>query len=175
MDSSQRNPFIRCDYHRDHGHETNKCRSLKFMVERLIKARHLRRYIREVDRGAESRPPADIITARAIVPSESKPAINYILRGPTGDQYQSKCQQKKILRVAIVKARVNAIHMGCSCEETNPIDDPIYLPPVNQNKVTVPYYDALVPTLCIRGFDVHRVLVDLGSTTNLWQLLALVR
>ena len=32
------------------------------------------------------------------------------------------------------------------------------------------HYDALVLTLCISGFDVHRVLVDPGSTTDLLQL-----
>ena len=36
----------------------------------------------------------------------------------------------------------------------------------------MPHYDALVLTLCISCFDVHRVLVDLGSTTDLLQLLA---
>ena len=49
-DPPQRNPSMRCDYHKDHRHETNRCRSLKFLVERLIKVGNLRRYIREVDR-----------------------------------------------------------------------------------------------------------------------------
>ena len=34
----------------------------------------------------------------------------------------------------------------------------------------MPHYDALMLTLCINGFDVHKVLVDLGSATNLLQL-----
>ena len=34
----------------------------------------------------------------------------------------------------------------------------------------MPHYDALVLTLCINGFDVHRVLVDLGSAVDLLQL-----
>ena len=34
----------------------------------------------------------------------------------------------------------------------------------------MPHYDALVLTLCINGFNVHRVLVDLGSVTDLLQL-----
>ena len=34
----------------------------------------------------------------------------------------------------------------------------------------MPHYDALVLTLCINDFDVHRVLVDLGSATDLLQL-----
>ena len=34
----------------------------------------------------------------------------------------------------------------------------------------MPHYDALVLTLCISGFDVHRVLVDPGNITDLLQL-----
>ena len=34
----------------------------------------------------------------------------------------------------------------------------------------MPHYDALVLTLCTNDFDVHRVLVDSCSTTNLLQL-----
>ena len=64
--------------------------------------------------------------------------------GPSDDQYQSKLQQKNILRVATVKARINAIHKVGSHEETKPIDDPISFPLVNSNKVIVPHYDALV-------------------------------
>ena len=34
----------------------------------------------------------------------------------------------------------------------------------------MPHYDALVFTLCISGFDVHKVLVDPGSAADLLQL-----
>ena len=52
----------------------------------------------------------------------------------------------------------------------SPIDDPISFPPVNLNMVIVPHHDAFVLTLCINSFDVHRVLVDPGSATDLLQL-----
>ena len=74
---------------------------------------------------------------------------------------------------AKVKACVNVIHTGGSHEETNPKESPISFPLVNPNKVIVPHYDTLVLTLCISDFDVHRVLVDIGSTTDLLQLPAL--
>ena len=130
------------------------------------------RYIREIDQGAEPRQSVDIITVGAVAPLKSRPAINYILGGPFDDQYQSKRQQKKLLRAAIIKARVNAIHIEDSLAETKLIDGPISFPPDNPNRVIVPHYDALVLTLCINGFDVHKVLVDLGSVTDLLQLLA---
>ena len=47
----QRNKSLRCDYHRDHGHETNHCQTLKFLIETLIWAGHLKRYIREPSSG----------------------------------------------------------------------------------------------------------------------------
>ena len=57
-------------------------------------------------------------------------------------------------------------------EETKPIDGPISFHPVNLNRIIVPHYDALVLTLCINGFVVYRVLLDLGSATDLLLLLA---
>ena len=48
-DLSQRNKSLWCDYHKDHGHETDKCQSLKFLEEKMIKTGHLMRYIREID------------------------------------------------------------------------------------------------------------------------------
>ena len=139
-------------------------------MERLIKAGHLKRYVREVDRGVESGQPADRITAGAATPSESKPTINYIVGGPSDDQYQSKHKQKKLLRAAMVKARVYYINTGGISEETKLIDDLISLRPVNPNRVIVPHYDALVLALCISDIDMHKVLVDPGSAVDLLQL-----
>ena len=41
--------------------------------------------------------------------------------------------------------------------------------------VIVPQYDALVLTLCINGFDVHKVLVDPGNAADLLQLPAFIQ
>ena len=81
---------------------------------RLIKAGHLRRYIREVNSEEESAPTIGRITTSVAASPESRPAINYILGGPLDDQYQSKCQQKKLLRAATNKAWVNAVHTSGS-------------------------------------------------------------
>ena len=101
--------------------------------------------------------------------------INYILGGSSDDQYQSKRQQKKLLRAATVKARINAIHTEANHEETKPIDGHISFPLVNLNRIIVPHYGALVLTLCIDGIDVHRILVDPAIATNLLQLLAFMQ
>ena len=142
------------------------------MVEKLVKAGHLRRYVRELNHGVELGQVVDKITTGVTTLTESRPAINYILGGLSDDQYQSKSQRKKLLRAATVKARVNAIHAEGRHKETQLIDGLISFPPVNLNKIIVPHYDAMVLTLCINSSDVHMVLIDLGSAADLLQLSA---
>ena len=77
-----------------------------------------------------------------------------------------------MLQVASVRARVNTISTPESSIVVQPIDGPISLPPINSARVITPHYDALILTLCINNFDVHRVLVDPGNAAELLHLLA---
>ncbi|RVW96454.1 hypothetical protein CK203_029620 [Vitis vinifera] len=45
-DPSIRDHSKRCAFHKEHGHTTETCRSLQYLVERLIKAGHLKQYLR---------------------------------------------------------------------------------------------------------------------------------
>ena len=140
------------------------------MVEKLIRAGHLNRYIQETVRVAEAVRAIEILTVDAELLPEPRPTINYILGGPTDDQYQSKHQNKRLLYVATVQALINKIHAPDNSRAVKLIDGPISFPPINPYRVIVPHHDALVLTLCINYLDVHKVLVDLGSVTNLLQL-----
>ena len=60
------------------------------MVEKLIKAGHLRRYIIEIDHMVESGQVVDRVTTVATASLESRPTINYIMGDPSKNQYQSK-------------------------------------------------------------------------------------
>ena len=84
---AQSNQSLRCDYHIDHRHETNRCRSLKFMVQRLIRVGHLRRYVWETVRGADAAHAVGRIVPSVELPPEPRPTINYILGGPADNQY----------------------------------------------------------------------------------------
>ena len=75
-----------------------------------------------------------------------------------------------MLRAASVRARVNTVSTRENTTVAQPINGPISFPPVNPTLVITPHYDALVLTVCINGFDVHRVLVDPDSATNLLHL-----
>ena len=80
-----------------------------------------------------------------------------------------------MLRAASVKARVNTINTSESSTLVQPIDGPISFHLVNPTRVITPHYDALILTLCINNFDVHRVLVDPGSVTELLHLSAFMQ
>ena len=51
----------------------------------MIKARHLKRYVREPDHGVELGQATNIIIVSVIILIESRLAINYILGGPFND------------------------------------------------------------------------------------------
>ena len=80
-----------------------------------------------------------------------------------------------MLRAASVRARVNTISILESSVAVQPIDGPISFPPINPTRVITPHYDALILTLCINSFDVHRVLVDPGSAAELLHLSAFMQ
>ena len=110
------------------------------------------------------------IAASAELPPKPRPTINYILSGPVNDQYHSKPQKRRLLRVATARALVNTIHILDSNKAIHPIDDPISFPHINPSRVTTLHHDALVLTLCLNDFDMNRVLFDPGSTADLLQL-----
>ena len=75
-----------------------------------------------------------------------------------------------MLWAASVRAQVNTINTPKSSIAVQPIDGPISFPSINLARVITPHYDALILTLCINNFDVHRVLIDSGSAAELLHL-----
>ena len=149
--SDQRNRSLRCYYHRDHGHETNHYQSLKFMVEKLIRAGHLRRYLREPAPGATNFTTAGGAVAKIKHAPGPRPTINFILGGLTDIQYQSKKQRRRMLQTALVRARVHTINDRGDVLAVLPVDEPISFPPINPTWVITPHYDTLVLTVCINS------------------------
>ena len=81
--------------------------------------------------GAKAAPAVERIAASIELSPESRPTINYILGGPTDDQYQSKRHKKRLLRPATVRARVNTIHTQDNNKEIQLIEGLISFPPIN--------------------------------------------
>ena len=75
-----------------------------------------------------------------------------------------------MVQAASIRARVNVISNRGDVPAVQLVDDPISFPPINPTRVITPHYDTLVLTVCINGFDVHKVLIDPGSATDLLHL-----
>ena len=75
-----------------------------------------------------------------------------------------------MIRAASIRARVNVISNRGDVPAVLPVDDPISFPPINPTSVITPHYDALLLTVCINSFDVHRVLIDPGTAADLLHL-----
>ncbi|RVW57815.1 hypothetical protein CK203_115941 [Vitis vinifera] len=90
---SERDRNKRCDYHKDHGHTTEMCKSLHYMVEDLLKAGHLKQNIRTVPKGEGSSHGRGPCTLAAPV----RVVINYIHGGPLDDEDNSKRKRQRLL------------------------------------------------------------------------------
>ena len=140
------------------------------MVEKLIRADHLRWYLREPTREAIAASPTDRVVVNTLQDSGPRPTINFILGGPAENQYQSKKQRRRMLRAASIKARVNTVSNQGEITAVLSVDGPISFPPINPTRVITPHYNTLVLTVCINSFDVHRVLVDPSSAADFLHL-----
>ena len=87
-DPSKRDHSKKCAYHKEHGHTTEACRCLHYLVERLIKAGHLKQYFRSDARGGDASRNHNSGTPKAL--AAPKAVINYINGGPSDEEYDSK-------------------------------------------------------------------------------------
>ena len=165
-DLAKRDLTRRCTYHKDHNHNTEQCRSLHYLVERLIKAGHLKQYVHAT--GGQRKTTQDLAIQSLACLTAPKVVINYIHEGPVDERYSSKQKRQRLLCAAFVREWVNFVQPNFSEESMHPVDGTVTF----ASRVLQPHKDALVLTLGISGFDVRRVLVDLGSSVDLLQMSA---
>nr|CAN63675.1 hypothetical protein VITISV_021680 [Vitis vinifera] len=146
-DPSARDRSRRCAFHKDHGHTTETCRS--FYGRRDTPQHHNPGNLR--------------------APVAPKAVINYITGGPSDEEYDSRRKRQKLLRAASIRELINSIRLGLTGEGPRPIDGTIIFPPVDPTRTLQPHRDALILSLEIGDFDVRRILIDPGSSTDLVQ------
>ncbi|RVW73969.1 hypothetical protein CK203_053140 [Vitis vinifera] len=118
-DPSIRDRSKKCAFHKDHGHTTETCRSLQYLVERLIKAGHLKQYLRSDTGGRDASQHHNSGAPRA--PVAPKAVINYINGGPSDEEYDSRRKRQKLLRAASIRERINSIRPGLTGEGPRPM------------------------------------------------------
>nr|CAN67735.1 hypothetical protein VITISV_012279 [Vitis vinifera] len=145
----------KCAFHKEHGHTTETCRCLHYLVERLIKAGHLKQYLRSDAGGRDASQNHNSRAPRA--PAASKVVINYINGGPSDEDIGTRAYQ------------LHPAWDNWGEGRPRPIDGTIIFPPVDLTRILQPHRDALIMSLEIGDFDVRRILVDLGSSADLVQ------
>ena len=151
----KRNRNLYCQYHQDHGHTTEDCRSLWDHLDQLVQEGKLKQLLHHssgLGGQTNSRPEREN-------PSRLG-TINVIFAAPgrTGS-----CLSK-VMSVARL-----------SSEDSNhepkrvKLDRPLVMGFSDEDKIGTiqPHDDALVITLRIRGYDVKRVMVDQGSAAEI--------
>ena len=167
-DSTKKDRNKKCAYHKEHGHTTKQCMSLHYLVEKLVKAGHLKQYIRSEGKGKETSQGPVVTTPTTSVALRF--VINYIHGGPLDEEYRSKRKRQRLFRAASVREQVSSIRPGLTIGSTYPIDGVITFPLVDLNRILQPHRDALIFTLGISDFDVRRILVNSGSSADLLQI-----
>lgn len=88
MDPAKRDQSRKCAYHKEHDHTTEKCRSLHYLVKKLIRVGHLKQHIRSEEKNGEtSRNPTTMVPTTSAV---LRVVIKYIHGGPIDKEYNSK-------------------------------------------------------------------------------------
>ncbi|KAL6347755.1 hypothetical protein AAG906_026284 [Vitis piasezkii] len=105
-DMAKQDRSRRCTYHKDHNHTTKQCRSLHYLVERLIRVEHLKQYVRTT--GGQRETTQDLVVQALASSAVPKVVINYIHGGPVDERYNSKWKRQRLLRATFIESPILA-------------------------------------------------------------------
>uniref|UniRef100_A0A2N9F8W7 Integrase catalytic domain-containing protein n=1 Tax=Fagus sylvatica TaxID=28930 RepID=A0A2N9F8W7_FAGSY len=149
-----------CNYHRERGHLTERCRAYKYHLEHLVKNGHLKQFVDE-----SKSPHQNVEVARINVKASAPVGIIDVIH------YESTChdQRGEMRRAAHLREVFqvqDSAQMAPSPLRKESVEEIVFN---NQDfeGVQLPYSDALVITLRIGEFDVKRILIDLGSSVEI--------
>ena len=153
----KRNRNLYCQYHRDHGHTIEDCRSLWDHLDQLIREGKLKQLLHHSsglggqtnsrsERETPSRPPLGTINVIFAAPSRT-----------------GSCPSR-----VMSMARLSSEDI-CHEPKRARLEWPLVMGFLDEDKIGIiqPHDDALVITLRIGGYDVKRVMVDQGSAAEI--------
>ncbi|XP_057464641.1 uncharacterized protein LOC130754441 [Actinidia eriantha] len=155
-DPQKRNRNKYCQFHRDHGHNTEDCFQLKEQIADLIKRGYLGKYV-------AARPPPNSPEKRY---GDNRPTAGDIqtIHGGFGSGGCSTSSRKRHARSANSLAEeevynFSSSHVGDQAQITFSSDD--------LRGLHLPHDDALVVSAVIANFNVQRILIDSGSSADI--------
>ncbi|XP_028091341.1 uncharacterized protein LOC114291675 [Camellia sinensis] len=128
----------RCEYHKDHGHDTDNCYALKDRLEKLVQDCWQAQHVRKNN-------PSNTVALRP----DSTPlsVIEMIYSLPLSAEIQTIQLQPSLQRPITLAKRPHEIGR-ISFDDTDLVG------------VTLPHVDPLVIELCVNRFTIERVLID---------------
>ncbi|GFZ00544.1 hypothetical protein Acr_14g0001790 [Actinidia rufa] len=155
-DPQRRNRNKYCEFHRDHGHNTEDCFQLREQIADLIKRGYLRKYI--TDRPPPSSPERKY--------GDNRPTAGNIqtIHGGFGSGGCSTSSRKKHARSAFRSIEEEVYNLSSPCASDQP---PITFSSDDLRGLHLPHDDALVVSAVIANFNVQRILIDSGSSADI--------
>ncbi|XP_057949272.1 uncharacterized protein LOC131144550 [Malania oleifera] len=160
----KRNVSKFCQFHKDHGHNTEECIQLRNKIEALIKRGYLSRFIKKEDppmKTREQKRPNKNDKEEQVIAE-----IAVIFGGSTsaGDSGGSQKRYAK---------QVLSVEKGEPNSKRNRQGEDIFFDSQDEEGVQQPHDDALVLSLLVANYKVKRVLIDNGSSANImfWSVL----
>ncbi|XP_057956803.1 uncharacterized protein LOC131150216 [Malania oleifera] len=153
-----------CQFHRNHGHDTEECIQLKNEIEALIKKGYLSRFIKKED---PQREPREQRRPKRDEKEEQVIGEIAVIFGGSGSGGGSGGARKRYTK------QVLSMERGEPSSKRNKQDDDIIFDSGDEEGVQQPHNDALVLSLLVANYKVRRVLIDNGSSTNVmfWSIL----
>ncbi|XP_030945881.1 uncharacterized protein LOC115970381 [Quercus lobata] len=147
-----------CCFHRDHGHDTANCYDLKQQIKALIRQGKLQRFVNRerIDPLKEQAPRRENERPRPPIGD-----IRMIVEGTTAAG-SSKKARKTYLRM------VHSVQLTGSIPKMLRIDNPIIgFSEDDARRLHHPHDNVLVVSLQTGDYNMHRVLVDNGSSADI--------
>ncbi|GFZ17391.1 hypothetical protein Acr_26g0006610 [Actinidia rufa] len=156
IDPQKRNRNKYCEFHRDHGHNTEDCFQLKEQIADLIKRGYLRKYVTD-------RPPPNSPERRY---GDNRPTAGNIqtIHGGFGSGGCSTSSRKRHARSAFRLVEEEIYNLSSPCVGDQP---PITFNNDDLKGLHLPHDDALVVSAVIANFNVQRILIDNGSSADI--------
>ncbi|GFS40591.1 hypothetical protein Acr_00g0069450 [Actinidia rufa] len=155
-DPQKRNRNKYCEFHLDHGHNTEDCFQLKEQIDDLIKRGYLRKYV--VTRPSPNSPDRRY--------GDNRPTAGDIqtIHGGFGSGGCSTSSRKKHTRSALRLAEEEIYNLSSSY-----VGDQIPITFSNDDLrgLHLPHDDALVVSAVIANFNVQRIVIDNGSSADI--------
>ena len=158
-DPNKRSRDKYCRFHRNHGHDTADCYDLKQQIEALIRQGKLQKF---VSKEKTDPPPQDQHPQRDN--ERPRPPIRDIrmIIGGTAIAGSSKKARKTYLRM-VQNVQLTGVVLKIARRE-GPI---IGFSEEDARRLHHPHDDALVVSLQVEDYNMHRVLVDNGSSADI--------